>query len=89
MGECKITEKIHTEPLDLSDAKFIDEKGHTINRDDALDWNEIPPLTIEGELSIEYPDGRVIKNPSPEEFLEWAKGTQIPVYYVDESEDKQ
>lgn len=35
-GNWKFTEKISYEQPDLSDAKFIP------NRDDALDWNEIP-----------------------------------------------
>ena len=46
----EFAEKISYEQPDLSDVKFIDNKGHVINRDDALDWNEAPPLEeSEGE----------------------------------------
>ena len=43
-GNWKFTEKINYEQPDLSDAKFIDKDGNITNRDDALDWNEAPPL---------------------------------------------
>ena len=43
LGEYKFDEKIHTEPLDLSDAKFIDEDGNVTTPADWQDWNETPP----------------------------------------------
>ena len=91
LGEYKFDEKIHTGPLDLSDAKFIDEDGNVTTPADWQDWdNKTPPSVIEGvTCTIDFPDGREIKNPSAEEVLEWANGTQIPVYIVEESEDKE
>jgi hypothetical protein len=44
VGEWKFDEKINTEQPDLSNVKFIDKDGNITNRDDALDWNEAPPL---------------------------------------------
>ncbi len=44
VGDWKFDEKLHTEQPDLSDVKFIDKDGNITNRDDALDWNEAPPL---------------------------------------------
>ncbi len=43
LGEYKFDEKIHTGPLDLSDAKFIDEDGNVTTPADWQDWNETPP----------------------------------------------
>ena len=91
LGEYKFDEKIHTGPLDLSDAKFIDEDGNVTTLADWQDWdNKTPPSVIEGvTCTIDFPDGREIKNPSAEEVLEWANGTQIPVYIVEESEGER
>lgn len=92
IGECKFADEITEMPevINLGDIKFLDEDGNEVELNPTL-WETPPPLVKEytGTLTIYFPEGRTIENPSPEEFLEWAKGTQIPIYYVDESEDKE
>ena len=73
--------------VDLSDIEFIDENDGIYIRPSKY-WCE-PMQVIEGtcgDLTLYFPDGRTIVNPSAEELWEWAQGTQIPCYRISEDE---
>lgn len=71
--------------------KFEDELNETFIDLDMYDnecWETPPTLTFESTLTLYCSDGKVITNPTAEEVLEWAKGTQIPVYYMEDESTK-
>lgn len=75
IGNWKIKDEINETFIDLD---MYDNEG----------WETPPTLTFESTVTLYCSDGKVITNPTSEEVLEWAKGTQIPVYYMEDESTK-
>lgn len=66
---------MNKEKHNIGNWKFGDEINETfIDRDmyDNEGWETPPTLNFESTVTLYYPDGKVITNPTSEEVLEWA-----------------